>query len=122
MDNRPYKSLKDFHERMVLTKVEKTSSTGKTQKKSIITDKQTIQLIKAGCFNEIENKNKIDILLDYLHMIFPDKTKLTATDINKALDLGLVFGFEEEIKMYNFKNFVGGLTKIQDENSKSVKS
>lgn len=121
MDNRPYKSLKDFHERMVLTKVEKTSSTGKTQKKSIITDKQTIQLIKAGCFNEIENKNKIDILLDYLHMIFPDKTKLTATDINKALDLGLVFGFEEEVKMYNFKNFVGGLTKIQDENSKSVK-
>lgn len=121
MDNRPYKSLKDFHERMVLTKVEKTSSTGKIQKKSIITDKQTIQLIKAGCFNEIENKNKIDILLDYLHMIFPDKTKLTATDINKALDLGLVFGFDEEVKMYNFKNFVSGLTKIQDENSKSVK-
>ncbi len=122
MENRPYSSLKDFYERLVLTKREVVLSTGKTQNKSYITDGQMILLIKAGAFDNLEEKSREKVLFNYLKMTNPDKKNINARGIEQIIGLGFVpSNFENEIKFYNFRSYLNGNFKIQDESLKSVK-
>lgn len=62
--NRPYKSFDDFIERMINTKLIKTS--------------QMIKLIKAGCFTELDNKDRRITMESYLkNCVAAPKTSLT---------------------------------------------
>lgn len=74
MMNRPFSSLNDFLER--------------TTKKTVSSDK-VLSLIKAGAFNEIENKTTREILVDYIDMTCDKKSKLTLQNANALIDRNL---------------------------------
>lgn len=90
---RPYTSLIDF--------VEKT----KTSKVA------TIQLIKGGVFDELENKNRIQIMKDYLTYLaqkeYKPKNKLTLSYLDKLNKLDLL-GKDNDIylRYYNFNKYI----------------
>lgn len=121
MEHRPFASLEDFHKRMVLVKQEKTLTTGKKQMKSLITESQTITLIKAGSFDKVENKPREVILEEYLKKLNPPKSKLNTKDIRKISELGLLpVEYKEAMRYYNFRDFIMTLDKVKDENVKTM--
>lgn len=122
MENRPYKSLEDFHNRLVLIKRPVTLKTGKKQMKSLVPEGQTIMLIKAGSFDKVENKPREEILEGYLHLLNPLKKKLNVKDIAKLSEMGVVpTELKEELRFYNFKNYITNTySKIQDKETKSI--
>ena len=123
IENRPYKSLEDFHKRLVETKREVICETGKKQMKSYVSTTQTIQLIKAGAFDVLESRDRFDLLHDYLKVLYPDKAKLGIKDIPTLIEIGILDKeqFETEIMAYNFKDYISSLTKIQDKEVKGIK-
>lgn len=122
IENRPYKNLQDFYERMVLTKREVTLATGKTQNKSLVTEGQTIMLIKAGAFDEIEKRPREEILETFLKMINPPKKKFDSRAINQIIKMGIVpSNLSNEIRFYNFRKYLMGNDFKQDKKTKSLK-
>ena len=121
MQNRPYANLKDFHERLVLVKKEVTLKTGKTQMRSLVAEGQTIMLIKAGAFDKIENKSREKILEDYLRLLNPSKQKLNSKDIAKIAEMGIIpSNLKEEVKFYNFREYLMSMSKQKDDQSKTI--
>jgi DNA polymerase-3 subunit alpha len=121
LENRPYNNLEDFHKRLVLVKREVTLKTGKTQMKSLVTESQTIMLIKAGAFDRVENKPREGILEDYIKLLNPPKTKLNSKDIGKIAEMGILTNeLKEELRYYNFRDYLTTMSKIQDENAKGI--
>lgn len=122
IENRPYKSLQDFHNRMVEVKREVTLSTGKKQMKSLVSSTQTIILIKAGAFDRLENKPREEILEDYLKLLYPFKKEINASNFDNLIELGIV---PDDYKIYiryrNFKTFLETLPKVVEETEKIVK-
>ena len=114
--NRPYTSMKDFHDRMHLVKQEVVMKDGKTQMKALITKEQMLNLIKAGCFDELEpDKTRLDLLEEYLHMEYPDKNGLTVGAINQLAKRGLIPDeYSEEMRYYNFRNYLREGLKVDD--------
>ncbi|HID0768052.1 TPA: PHP domain-containing protein [Clostridium botulinum] len=122
MENRPFKNLKDFYERMVLVKKEVTLSTGKKQQKSLVSDSQVIMLIKSGAFDKIENKPREEILENYLKYTNPNKKKISGKTINHVIEMGIIpSNLKEEVKMFKFKEYIKTLTNKKDEKVKSIK-
>ena len=121
MDNRPYANLLDFHTRLVENKREITLSTGKKQMKSLVTTSQTLNLIKGGAFDELENKPREEILASYLRLLNPPKTRLTASNIASIIEMGMIPPHLTDcVKHYNFKEFIKTLPKHKDETSKTI--
>lgn len=121
MLNRPYSSLKDFHERLVLVKKEVTLKTGKKQMRSLVSEGQVIMLIKAGSFDKIEKKPREQILEDYLRLLNPSKTKLNSKDIAKIAEMGILpLNLKDEMRFYNFREYLMTMSKKQDEKTKTV--
>ncbi len=91
--------------------------------KSYVSTTQTIQLIKAGAFDMLESKDRFDLLHDYLKVLYPDKAKLGIKDIPTLIEIGVLDKeqFETEIMVYNFKDYISSLTKIQDKEVKGIK-
>lgn len=122
IENRPYSSLKDFHNRLVEVKREVIGSTGKKQMKSLVSSTQTIILIKAGAFDRLENKPREKILEDYLKLLYPLKKEISASNFDRIEELGII---PEDYKIYirykNFKNFIESLPKITEESVSIVK-
>jgi len=121
MQNRPYRDLKDFHERLVLVKKEVTLKTGKTQMKSLVTEAQTIMLIKAGAFDKVEKKKREEILEDYIRLLNPSKQKLNSKDISKIAEMGIIpSNLKDEMKFYNFREYLMSMSKQKDGKSKTI--
>lgn len=80
---RPFKSLKHFCEVMFEAK-----AIGATK---------VITLIKAGAFDEIEGKDRVQIMEEYIKEICEPKNKLTTANMNYIIENGL---FPEELKHY----------------------
>lgn len=121
MENRPYSNLEDFHKRMVETKREVSLSTGKVQMKSLVSTSQTINLIKSGAFDELEDKSREEILTSYLRLLHPPKTKLTASNISNIIEMGIIpSSYMDCVKHHNFKEFIKTLPKHKDETSKTI--
>jgi len=122
IENRPYKSLQDFYERMVLTKREVILATGKIQNKSLVTEGQTIMLIKAGAFDSIEKRPREEILESFLRMTNPPKKQIDSRSIDQIIQMGIVpSNLNNEIRFYNFRKYLIGNKFIQDQKSKSIK-
>lgn len=120
--NRPFASLDDFHKRMVEVKREVTLSTGKKQNKSLVSSTQTINLIKAGAFDELEGRPRAEILEDYLRILYPPKKAMTTANINAVMELGIIPSeYQPMLGLFNFKKFIATLPKHNDEVSKTVK-
>ena len=122
IDSRPFASMKDFYDRMCNVKQEVTLSTGKTQMRALVSNKQMVNLIKAGCFDALENKPRKDIMADYIRWITPTTNKLTVRHIDTVIDRGLVGEeFDECITYYDFKAYLLEGRHIQDSRVKSTK-
>ena len=114
--NRPYTSMKDFHDRMHLVKQEVTTKDGKKQMKALISKEQMLNLIKAGCFDELEpDKTRLELLEEYLHMEYPDKVGVTTGAIKQLLRRGLIpDDYEDCIRCYNFREYLRQGVKVDD--------
>lgn len=75
VEHRPYTSVRDF--------VNKVS-------KRIVNRAKVVNLIKAGCFNAIENKPVKEILHDYILATADQKGRLTMQNANMLIDFGLL--------------------------------
>ena len=89
IQNRPYESLNDF-----LIKV-KTSKT------------QAISLIKSGCFDNIEQKSRLEIMQQYIDSISDKKKRLTLQNMQMLITKHLLpdslnYQVIQDMRQYNF--------------------
>jgi len=93
--NRPYISFQDFIKRMTLSE------------NATVKNAQLIQLIKAGCFDELENKSRVKLMEYYLSQVYEPKKELGLKNINNVIDADIV---PEDMRIYfrhyNFKNYI----------------
>jgi DNA polymerase-3 subunit alpha len=92
---RPYSSFNDFYERMVKT--------------SLIKEGQTIQLIKAGCFDELEQKDRKTIMKNFIKIISEPKTSLNMQNFKKLVSYNLIP--ENKSKFLDLSEFKNLITK-----------
>ena len=123
MEMRPFDSMQDIYNKMVLNKREVILSTGKKQMKSYLSNGQMIMLIKAGAFDSIEtSKTREELLLEYLKIINPDKKSFSGKAIEKVIQLGIVpIELKEAVRIYRFRNYILSFNNIQDTEVKSIK-
>ena len=114
--NRPYTSMKDFHDRLHLTKQTVKLKDGKTQNKALISKEQMLNLIKAGCFDELEpHKTRLQLLEEYLHWEFPDKKALTTANLAQVIARGLIpDDYAEDLRYYYFREYLREGIKVDD--------
>lgn len=72
---RPYKSLEDFIEKCIDTK--------------IVQPTKMYSLIKAGCFDKIE-PHRVTAMVKFISHLVPDKQKLTTANIPKLISYGAI--------------------------------
>lgn len=92
--NRPYHSIEDFAEKMIDTKLLNIS--------------QMVQLIKAGCFSELHEKNRKKTMDWFLKKyIFKPCNKITMQQLNTIQELNIIpKSLELSLKTANFKKYV----------------
>ena len=92
ISNRPYTSLNDFY----------------IKNKDLIQKSKIINLIKAGCFDELESKNRVEIMKDFIIVSCEDtKKKLTTTNIPLLIAHNEVpEEYDLEVSLYNFKKYL----------------
>lgn len=108
LNNRPYKSFADFYERTGIN----------------IGNTTNIALIKAGVFDELENKDRVELMKEFIYKISNPVKKLTSTSISKLIEHGLI---KEElnlqVRFYKFRKYIFDKKFYfkKDENTKSKK-
>lgn len=93
LQNRPFSSVEDFIQKINPTTV------------------QMIGLLKAGCFDALEKKNRRVLIAQYLQSLaeenFPEKDKLTATQLKKMIDGRVDFGGHNiQVRLFNYKRYI----------------
>lgn len=124
INNRPYSSIEDFYQRMILTKRTVVDSNGKEKQQSIVSNGAMISLIKSGAFNNISNINRKDLLEKYIIMTNPPKTKLDIREstIDKIIEMGIIpTELKDYIRLYNFNKYIKSLPFFKDEEKQSIK-
>lgn len=66
---RPYESFEDFFEKV--TQIEEDDEVNVK-----IQNAKIISLIKAGCFDELESRSRVEVMMDYLKLVNPPKVRL----------------------------------------------
>ena len=102
IDNRPYSSMKDFIQKVKINKI------------------PMINLIKSGCFDNVEKKSREEIMYDYIDSISDKKQRLTLQNMNMLINNNCIPAeFNGEIQTYKFnkylKDFKEGLNYKLDE-------
>lgn len=100
IDNRPYTSLNDFIEKINAYKSQ--SSDNKFGNTAIIA------LIKAGAFDEIEHKDRVEIMKEYIKSISNPLKSLSMDNIVDLYNLDLLTKEQKayEYRLYKFKKYV----------------
>ncbi len=89
--HRPYHSFDDFIERMFKT--------------SLLKKGQILQLIKAGCFDEFGEREKV--MKEFIKHIYEPKKKLTTANVNMLYENGLIPNeLALELRFYRYKAYV----------------
>lgn len=87
--NRPYTSFQDFLDKVNPTKV------------------QTLALIKAGCFDELEEMSRKELLYHYLDILIPRKNKLTLANVNGLINYKVLPKNKSKfIYLFNFNKYL----------------
>lgn len=97
IENRPFKSLDDFYERMVETK--------------LTSPKKTITLIKSGAFDNISNVDRRMTMANLVKLVIPQKDKLTMVQLPYVRHV-LPKSFSEILELYDFRNKIEGKNKV----------
>jgi len=94
---RPYKNFDDFLDKNFYVEKDKVK----------IKKSQIIQLIKAGCFDVIENKNKKDIMKYFIEKTMEKKSKLTLSNLDMLQKYNLIpEKYSILIRIINFKKYI----------------
>lgn len=94
IDNRPFNSLQDFLNRVKTNKV------------------STINLIKSGCFDKVENKPREEIMTAYIDQISDKKQKLTLQNMAMLIREDCVpEEFKTEVHIFNFNKYLKNFKK-----------
>ena len=96
IEHRPFKSLADFYKRMVENK--------------LVSPKKAISLIKSGAFDNLEDKNRRQIMADFVKMIIPPKEKITMVQLPYVRNI-LPSQFDNILKLHDFRNRIEGRNK-----------
>lgn len=104
ISNRPYKTFKDFLERLFDTK--------------LIQNTHVLQLIKAGCFDSLGER--IDIMNQYINHTFEPRTNLTMQSFNVVNNLGVIPSeYDLQVRFYHFRQYLTKLTKGKSKDRKT---
>ena len=100
IDNRPYSSVSDFYNKMQQYK----SSADENK----FGDTAMITLIKAGCFDELENKPREEIMRDFIKSISSPIKALKISNIEDLANLNLLTEAQTkyELRLYRFRNYI----------------
>ena len=89
IENRPYNSLEDFLKKIKINKV------------------STINLIKSGCFDGLENKNRIEIMKEYIDSISDKKKRLTLQNVQMLIREDCIpKEFVNQVHVFNFNKYL----------------
>lgn len=94
INNRPFASLQDFCERMMIPKIIKNST--------------MISLIKAGCFEDIDGVNRAATMERYLRgYVHAPNTSLTMSNIARMTELNIIpEDIKETLRLIKYKAYV----------------
>lgn len=96
LEHRPFKSFKDFCDRMVETK--------------IISPKKAITLVKAGLFDDLTKQSRRKIMYALVCYVVKEKDKVTMVQLPYIRDI-VPNKFSEELFIYDFKKRIIGKDK-----------
>lgn len=89
ISNRPFASFQDFLDKVGPGKV------------------QTIALIKAGCFDKLEDQGRKELLYEYLSILIPRKNKLTLANVNGLINYNILPKNKSAfIYLFNFNKYL----------------
>lgn len=89
ISNRPFQSFQDFLDKVGPGKV------------------QTIALIKAGCFDKLEEQGRKELLYEYLSILIPRKNKLTLANVNGLINYNILPKNKSAfIYLFNFNKYL----------------
>lgn len=89
MSNRPFSNFQDFLDKVGPGKV------------------QTIALIKAGCFDKLEEQGRKELLYEYLSILIPRKNKLTLANVNGLINYNILPKNKSAfIYLFNFNKYL----------------
>ena len=107
ISGRPYNSFKEFYnyqKNLLVPTGELDDNGNEIYRRSLVTKGIMITLIKAGCFDSIDN-NKVSMLKWLIVWENPKKDKLTLANIPKCIELRCNLS-PSLVKVYKFKNYV----------------
>lgn len=99
INHRPYSSLNDFVSKMV------------EDGKKLISKDRIINLIKAGCFDAIENKSREQIMTDFINSLVPYKSTVNLRNVQMLIRYNL---FPEKL------NYEKGVFIVHNEIKKTL--
>ena len=100
ISHQPYASMQDFYNKMQSFKEEALENK--------FGDMAMIQLIKAGCFDDLEKKPRTEIMADFIRQISSPITSLKMANIEDLNRLGLLTEDQKkfELRLYRFCKYV----------------
>lgn len=106
--------MQDFYEKMQIYKDEAAENK--------FGDTAMIQLIKAGCFDELENKPRTEIMADFIRQISSPIVNLKMGNIEDLNRLGLLTPEQKkyELRLYRFRKYVTQKQFFYRQDKKSV--
>lgn len=97
IDNRPYSNWADFLTKVKLNKV------------------SMINLIKSGCFDGLENKNRFQIMKEYIDSISDKKKRLTLQNMQMLIRENCIPSeYKNEVHVFNFNKYLKNFKTLAD--------
>ena len=96
IENRPFKSLKDYYEKMVDTKLTST--------------KKTISLIKSGAMDSLEELDRRHIMAKLVKLEIPQKEKVTMSQLDYYRDI-IPDKYNKLLALHDFRSRIKGRNK-----------
>lgn len=100
VENQPYSSTMDFYNKMQEYKA--------VHEECKFGDSAMIQLIKAGCFDLLESKNRIELMTDFIKKLVKPLSKLQYSHLDDLNKIGILSDEikKKEYRFYRFRNYI----------------
>lgn len=108
ISNQPYTSMWDFYEKMQQFKSEVIVTEDGEEKKNKFGDNAMITLIKAGAFDELEKRHRVEIMKDFISYLSSPIQSLKIANIMDLNKLGLLTESQKsyELRLYKFSKYL----------------
>lgn len=111
MEKRPFSSFEDFVNRAVIGKEDETLEDGTVIKDPTLSVAKAVTLIKAGCFDKLDSRDRRTLMINFVQMIVPKREKLTMTNLPHVIHKAPIH-LVNEVKLWEFRNKLFGRNKI----------